>query len=68
MPNVEERLEKLEKEVEALKLSQPIDSSISGKKPNWISKIAGSFKDDPEFDEIIRLGREERQSDMLNDE
>jgi hypothetical protein len=29
----------------------------------WIDKITGSFKDDPDFDEILRLGREIRQAD-----
>ena len=32
-------------------------------KSNWISDISGSFRDDVEFDEILRLGREERQAD-----
>ena len=25
--------------------------------PNWISSISGTFKDDPEFDEVLDLGR-----------
>ena len=65
MPGVEERLAKLEKEVQALKEAR--SGNPFGKKPGWISKVSGSFKDDPEFDEILRLGREERKSDMLND-
>jgi len=67
MPSIEERVAKLEQEVRDLRAT-PIDSERSAKKPNWISKISGSFKDDPEFDEILRLGREERHADILNNE
>lgn len=66
MPSLEERLAKLEREVEELKLaSTHVDAST--KKLNWISKISGSFRDDPEFEEILRLGREERKAEMLDD-
>jgi hypothetical protein len=68
MATVEERLERLEKEVTLLKLSQSNRIDLAAKKPGWISKIEGSFRDDPDFLEILRLGREERQSDILNDE
>ena len=30
-------------------------------KPGWIDRITGSFADCPEFDEIVRLGREFRK-------
>ncbi|MEZ6102611.1 MAG: hypothetical protein R3E01_27030 [Pirellulaceae bacterium] len=68
MSTLEERIAKLEREVQALKQarSKPNDSVAS--KPGWISKITGSFEGDPEFDEILRMGREERKSDVLNDE
>lgn len=68
MATVEERLERLEKEVRLLKLTQAAEIDLAAKKPGWVSKIEGSFKDAPEFAEIIRLGREERQADILNDE
>jgi hypothetical protein len=29
---------------------------------SWIQRVAGSFKDQPEFDEVLRLGREFRQT------
>lgn len=67
MATVEERLERLEKEVRLLKLTQAAKIVFAAKKPGWVSKIEGSFKDAPEFAEIIRLGREERQADILND-
>jgi tetrahydromethanopterin S-methyltransferase subunit A len=65
MATVEERLERLEKEVTLLKLSQSSKVDIAAKKPGWVAKIEGSFKDDPEFAEILRLGREERQADIV---
>jgi hypothetical protein len=33
-----------------------------GQSISWIERIAGTFRDDPEFDEIVRLGREFRES------
>lgn len=68
MATVEERIERLEREVHLLKLSQSSKFELAAKKPGWISKIEGSFKDDPDFVEILRLGREERQADVLNEE
>ena len=29
---------------------------------SWIERIAGTFRDDPDFDEIVRLGREFRKA------
>ena len=68
MASVEERLEQLEKDVRLLKLSQANNVDLSEKKPGWISKIQGSFKDAPELVEILRLGREARQADIVNEE
>ncbi len=68
MATVEERVEQLEKEVLLLKFSQFGKIDLAAKKPGWIAKIEGSFKDDPDFAEILRLGHEERKADLLNDE
>jgi hypothetical protein len=68
MSSVEERLEKLEKEVEQLKLGHVSAHGLSSKKQGWISRISGSFKNDSDFDEILRLGQEERQADQVVDE
>ena len=68
MFSVEERLEKLEREVDQLKLAHGPMLALSSKKPGWVSRISGSLKDDPEFDEILRLGREESQADLVVDE
>jgi hypothetical protein len=53
---VEERLAVLETEVAELKRSlRPGET--------WFNRVAGSMKDDPEFDEVLRLGREIRRAD-----
>ncbi len=52
---IEERHENVERELAELK------TLIA--RPNWISAISGTFKDDPEFDEVLRLGKELRQAD-----
>jgi len=57
--SVDERLSALEQDVAQLK--RQIESS-SGKK-NWIKQITGSFKDDPEFAEVVRLGKEIRDAE-----
>ena len=46
--SVEERLAILEREVAELKRATPQS------KGNWIEKITGSFKGDPEFGEILK--------------
>ena len=57
--SLEERMEKVEQELERLKGQ----SNGAKDKSNWISEITGSFKDDEDFDEILRLGQEERRAD-----
>lgn len=60
----EQRLSALEREMAELK-RQLDEQRQSG---NWIEKITGSFKDDPDFGEILRLGREARQADRPMDD
>ncbi len=55
---VDERLTAVEKELAELKKRV----AHQEKNGSWIECIAGTFKDDPEFDEILRLGREFRRS------
>ena len=55
---VEERLTALEKELTELK--QQV--SVQQDRRSWIEKIAGTFKGDPDFDEIVKLGREFRKA------
>jgi hypothetical protein len=54
--NLAERVAVLELEVARLK------QNAGEAKPNWVDKLLGSFENDPEFDEIISLGREYRAS------
>jgi hypothetical protein len=64
--SIEERLETLEREVDCLKSKPTANGTKSGS--DWISAIVGSFADDPEFDEIVRLGKELRDADRPKDE
>jgi len=61
---LEERLAPIE--VQVADLRSQVENLRS--KGSWIDEITGSFKDDPEFDEILRLGREIRQTDRLESE
>lgn len=61
--SVEERLAILEQEMTELKRGMTSTQA----KGNWIEYIKGSFKGDPDFGEILRLGKEIRQADMLED-
>ena len=62
---VEQRLLALEREVAEIKSrlgtapAQPADA-------DWVSAISGSMKDDPEFDEVVKLGREIRRADAVD--
>jgi hypothetical protein len=56
---LEQRVSALEKEVAELRRHVRPRESARG----WIERIAGSFKDDPEFEEVVRLGREIREAD-----
>ena len=61
---LEERLARVEQELEQLKAQM----SNRGSRGGWISEITGSFKDDPEFDEILRLGKEARDADRPDED
>lgn len=56
---VEERLTVLEREMADLK-RQILLARAPG---NWFGFVAGSFRDDPDFEEVLRLGRAVRGSD-----
>lgn len=56
---LEHRIAVLEKEVAFLK--QKIEKDEKSKEP-WWKQIAGTFADDPMYDEAMRLGREYRLS------
>jgi len=56
---LESRLANLESEVAQLK-AQTESSSVSC--GDWVDQIYGLFADYPDFDEVVRLGREYRES------
>ena len=51
------RVASLENDVAKLKASM-------GDKSRWLEAIDGSLKDDPDHEEVLRLGREFRKSDF----
>jgi predicted nucleic acid-binding Zn-ribbon protein len=61
---LEERLEQVEHEVAQLK------SQVQNLRPqgNWLAAMTGLFKDDREFDEVLRLGKELRDADRPSPE
>ncbi|MCY2979904.1 MAG: hypothetical protein NTU79_14650 [Planctomycetota bacterium] len=63
MASVEERLAKVEKEIEELKSKTENQSSKQG----WLKKIEGSFQHDPDFLEIVKLGKEARDAEKPED-
>jgi hypothetical protein len=57
--SLEERVAALEAEVARLK--QERVSTAEAQRP-WWNEIWGTFKDDPHYEEAMRLGREYRES------
>lgn len=62
--SVEERLARLEREVARLKLKV----KMLHPKKDWITAITGTAKDDPDYEEILRLGKEIRDAERLDDD
>ncbi|MBW4509078.1 MAG: hypothetical protein KME64_21545 [Scytonematopsis contorta HA4267-MV1] len=56
---LETRVANLEKELAQIK--ETLAESLKKKEPWWL-KVAGSFENDPTFDEAVRLGQEWRKS------
>jgi hypothetical protein len=56
---IEARLEVVEEAVEELRRKMEVRSTES----NWLAQVIGIFRDEPAFDEVIRLGREFRMAD-----
>jgi hypothetical protein len=57
--NLEKRIEALEHEVRSLK--RLVKKSKSDQKP-WWERLAGTFENDPVFDEIVEAGRKYHKS------
>ena len=58
--SIESRLEAVEKELAELKREVRVKTStgsVPGPDIRWLERIAGSFVDDPDYVEAVRLGR-----------
>ena len=58
VPTTDERLAKLESEVAQLKQFIHVERQPQ----NWLERVVGSMAEYPEFQEVVRLGREFRRS------
>ena len=58
-PEIEHRVAALE--VEVARLKEQFEKAFPSQ-GDWLDEIYGAFKDDPIFDEAMRLGREYRES------
>jgi hypothetical protein len=58
---LEQRLEALEEQIAELTTAVKEQNS-NDEKRDWLQEMWGAFKDDPEFDEVIELGRQYRKS------
>lgn len=58
-PHLESRVATLEAELAQMK--QALSAIVQKKDPWWL-KVAGSFENDPTFEEAVRLGQEWRKS------
>lgn len=56
---IEQRLEALEREVRSLRAA--VKKKSKKEKP-WWERLAGTFKDDPLFDEMVKAGEKYRKS------
>ena len=60
MDTVEERLARVERELDAIKRDRQADSSKLG----WLERVRGTFKGDADFEEIVKLGKELRDAEL----
>jgi hypothetical protein len=51
----------VEREIAELKRRLPAEKS----QEDWVDAMSGVFADEPEFDEVVRLGREMREADRM---
>ena len=63
MASVEERLAKLERELQAMKR----DMQSGNSKLGWLERVKGTFKGDPDFEEIVQLGKELRDQESTEE-
>jgi hypothetical protein len=58
---IEDRLAVVEREIAELKRRLPAEPL----QEDWVDAMSGVFANDPEFDEVVRLGREMREADRM---
>lgn len=63
---VEKRLERVEAELAALK--RRLDAAVGAERSKDWRRTFGMSANDPDFDEMIRLGKEYRQAQRAEDE
>ena len=63
-PTIERRLDSLEREMADVR--RRLDRSSASQ--NWLANVVGSEEDEPDFDEVLRLGREIRSTDRPSDD
>jgi hypothetical protein len=56
--SLEQRVAALENELADIKRRMAAHGA-----EDWFARVAGSFEHEPDFDEVLRLGREMRRSD-----
>jgi len=62
-PVVEDRLNVLERELAEVKVELArVAAQSNGARPDWLDVMKGSMTEFPEFEEMIRLGREYHKS------
>ena len=62
-PAIEDRLNAIERELAEVTFELArVAAQSSGARPNWLDVMEGSMSEFPEFDEMVRLGREYRKS------
>jgi hypothetical protein len=57
-PTLADRVAALEREIAVLKMRQAQVTTP----PDWLDQISGIMKDEPAFTEVVRLGKEFRDS------
>jgi hypothetical protein len=60
---IDARLTQLESQVAALK--QQVEGNAN---QGWLERVIGSTKDMPDFDDVVRYGREARQAQLPPDD
>ena len=62
-PVVEDRLTAIERELAEVKVELArVSARANGERLDWLEVMEGSMSESPEFDEMVRLGREYRKS------